>query len=128
MVFMSDVSYPDGSRVNPGAEFTKTWQIYNNGSCKWYEGYQIVFVDGDYMSANSVSIPALTIPGRTVDVPMKMKAPHAPGSYTGYYQMRAPDGTFFGPKLTAKIIVTEEQVSAPPVRFTGHHTVGTQLL
>ena len=115
MVFMSDVSYPDGSRVNPGAEFTKTWQIYNNGSCKWYEGYQIVFVDGDYMSANSVSIPALTIPGRTVDVPMKMKAPHAPGSYTGYYQMRAPDGTFFGPKLTAKIIVTEEQVSAPPV-------------
>lgn len=115
MVFMSDVSYADGSKVNPGAEFTKTWQIYNNGSCKWYEGYQIVFVDGDYMSADSVSIPALTIPGRTVDVPMKMKAPQAQGSYTGYYQMRAPDGTFFGPKLTAKIIVTEEQVSAPPV-------------
>ncbi len=115
MVFMSDVTYADGTKVNPGTEFTKTWQIYNNGSCKWYEGYQIVFVDGDYMSANAVSIPALTIPGRTVDVPMKMKAPHAPGSYTGYYQLRAPDGTFFGPKLTAKIIVTEEQVSAPPV-------------
>lgn len=115
MVFMSDVTYRDGSKVNPGAEFTKTWQIYNNGSCKWYEGYQIVFVDGDYMSANSAVIPELTIPGRTVDVPMKMKAPQATGSYTGYYQMRAPDGTFFGPKLTAKIIVTEEQVSAPPV-------------
>lgn len=115
MVYMSDVSYPDGTKVNPGTEFTKTWQIYNNGSCKWYEGYSIEFVDGDYMSANSVSIPALTIPGRTVDVPMKMKAPQAPGVYTGYYQLRAPDGTFFGPKLTAKIIVTEEQVSAPPV-------------
>ena len=115
MVYMSDVSYPDSTKVNPGTEFTKTWQIYNNGSCKWYEGYSIVFIDGDYMSANSVNIPALTIPGRTVDVPMQMKAPQAPGSYTGYYQMRAPDGTFFGPKLTAKIIVTEEQVSAPPV-------------
>lgn len=115
MVFMSDVSYQDGTKVNPGTEFTKTWQIYNNGSCTWYSGYTIEFVDGDYMSANTAVIPAETIPGRTVDVPMKMKAPQAYGTYTGYYQMRAPDGTFFGPKLTAKIIVTDEQVSAPPV-------------
>ena len=115
MVFMSDVTYQDGTRVNPGTEFTKTWQIYNNGSCTWYQGYTVEFVDGDYMSANSAVVPVETIPGRTVDVPMKMKAPQATGTYTGYYQLRAPDGTFFGPKLTAKIIVTEEQVSAPPV-------------
>ena len=115
MVYMSDVSYPDGSKVNPGKKFTKTWQIYNNGSCKWYEGYSIVFTEGDYMSANSVPIPALTIPGRTVDVPMEMIAPQAPGLYVGYYQLRAPDGTFFGPKLTAKIIVTDETVAEPPV-------------
>lgn len=115
MVYMADVSYPDGSKVNPGKYFTKTWRIYNNGSCKWYEGYSIVFTDGDYMSANSAVIPALTIPGTTVDVPMNMIAPQAPGEYTGYYQLRAPDGTFFGPKLTARIIVTDESVSAPPV-------------
>lgn len=115
MVYMSDVSYPDGSKINPGKTFTKTWRIYNNGSCKWYEGYSIVFTDGDYMSANSVPIPSLTIPGTTVDVPMSMLAPQAPGEYTGYYQMRAPDGSFFGPKLTAKIIVTDQTVDAPPV-------------
>ena len=114
MVYMSDVTYPDGTKVNPGTKFTKTWRIYNNGSCKWYEGYSINYVDGDYMSANTVLIPSLTIPGTTVDVGMEMTAPQAPGAYTGYYQLRAPDGTFFGPKLTAKIIVTEEQVSAPP--------------
>ena len=114
MVYMADVTYPDGSKVNPGTKFTKTWRIYNNGSCKWYEGYSINFVDGDYMSANTVLIPSLTIPGTTVDVGMEMTAPQAPGAYIGYYQLRAPDGTFFGPKLTAKIIVTEEQVSAPP--------------
>ncbi len=115
MVYMSDVSYPDGSKINPGKTFTKTWRIYNNGSCKWYEGYSIVFTDGDYMSANSVPIPSLTIPGTTVDVAMTMLAPQAPGEYVGYYQMRAPDGTFFGPKLTAKIIVTDQTVDAPPV-------------
>ena len=114
MVYMSDVTYPDGTKVNPGTNFTKTWRIYNNGSCTWYEGYSIVFVDGDYMSANTALVPTLTKPGLTVDVPMDMIAPQAPGQYVGYYQMRAPDGTFFGPKLTSKIIVTTEEVSAPP--------------
>ncbi len=115
MVYMADVSYPDGTKVNPGTKFTKTWRIYNNGSCKWYEGYSVNYVDGDYMSANSAVIPTLTIPGTTVDVSMEMQAPQAPGEFVGYYQLRAPDGTYFGPKLTAKIIVTDEQVSAPPV-------------
>ena len=115
LVYMSDVSYPDGSKINPGQEFTKTWRIYNNGSCKWYEGYSIVFVDGAYMSGNSTPIPTLTIPGTTVDVSINLKAPQADGDYTGYYQMRAPDGTFFGPRLSARIIVTDQAVSAPPV-------------
>ena len=113
MVYMADVSYPDGTEVNPGTEFTKTWRIYNNGSCKWYEAYSVVFADGDYMSANSTNIPQLTIPGTVVEVSMRMRAPESNGTYVGYYQMRAPDGTFFGPKLTAKIVVTDRQVSAP---------------
>ena len=113
MVYMSDVTYPDGTKVNPGTEFTKTWRIYNNGSCKWYEGYSIEFVDGDYMSGNSAIVPQLTIPGTTVDVPITLIAPQSDGQYTGYYQLRAPDGTFFGPKLTVTIIVTDEQVAAP---------------
>lgn len=115
MVYMSDVSYPDGTKVNPGTDFVKTWRIYNNGSCKWYEGYSIEFVDGDYMGGNSAIVPTLTIPGTTVDVPMELQAPQVPGQYVGYYQLRAPDGTFFGPKLTANIIVTTEAVSAPAV-------------
>ena len=113
MVFMTDVAYPDGTEVNPGTEFTKTWRIYNNGSCKWYEAYTVEYTDGDYMSANSTVIPQLTIPGTTVEVSMRMRAPESNGTYVSYYQLRAPDGTFFGPKLSAKIVVTDRQVSAP---------------
>lgn len=115
MVYMADVSYPDGTQVNPGHKFTKTWRIYNNGSCKWYQGYTIEFTDGDFMSGQSTVIPNLTIPGTTVDVGIELQAPQAPGQYTGYYQLRAPDGTYFGPKLTAKIIVTTDQVNEPAV-------------
>lgn len=113
MVFMSDVTYPDGTKVNPGQTFKKTWQIYNNGSCTWYPGYQIVFVDGDFMGGTSTVIPVETKPGLTVDVSIDLTAPQSTGMYTGIFQMRAPDGTFFGPKLTAKYIVTEDYVSAP---------------
>ena len=115
MVYMADVSYPDGSKINPGENFTKAWRIYNNGSCKWYEGYTIEYTDGDFMGGRSVTIPTLTIPGTTVDVGIQLQAPQAPGEYVGYFQRRAPDGTFFGPKLTAKIIVTTDAVGAPPV-------------
>lgn len=115
MVYMADVSYPDGSKINPGENFTKTWRIYNNGSCKWYEGYTIEYIDGDFMSGRSTIIPSLTIPGTTVDVGINLQAPQAPGSYVGYYQLRAPDGTYFGPKLTVKIIVTTDYVTEPAV-------------
>lgn len=114
MVFMADVTYPDGSKINPGQDFTKTWRIYNNGSCKWYEGYTIEFVGGDFMGGRATTVPTLTIPGLTVDVSIQLQAPQAPGQYTGYFQMRAPDGTYFGPKMDVSIIVTTEAVSAPP--------------
>jgi len=115
MVFMADVSYPDGSKINPGENFTKTWRIYNNGSCKWYEGYSIEYTDGDFMGNKSVNLPKLTIPGTTVDVGIRLQAPQTTGQYVGYYQLRAPDGTFFGPKLTVKLNVTNDAVSEPPV-------------
>ncbi len=115
MVFMADVSIPDGTKVNPGQKFTKIWRLYNNGSCKWYEGYTIEFVSGDYMGGRAAVIPQRTIPGTVVEVSIEMEAPQATGQYVGYFQMRAPDGTFFGPTLDVNIIVTEDQVAAPVV-------------
>lgn len=115
MVFMSDVSMPDGTKVNPGEKFTKTWQIYNNGSCTWYPGYQVVFISGDYMDGESAVVPVETIPGRTVDVSIELTAPSEPGMYCGYFQLRSPEGVLFGPTMTAKYIVTTDHVTAPAV-------------
>ncbi|HSR20131.1 MAG TPA: NBR1-Ig-like domain-containing protein, partial [Anaerolineales bacterium] len=33
--FVSDVTIPDGTILKPGEKFTKTWRIYNSGSCSW---------------------------------------------------------------------------------------------
>src|SRR3990172_2713051 len=31
--FVEDITYPDDTTVTPGAEFIKTWQLQNTGSC-----------------------------------------------------------------------------------------------
>ena len=31
--FVSDVNYPDGTKVEAGVEFTKTWRLQNTGTC-----------------------------------------------------------------------------------------------
>ncbi len=115
MVFMADVSIPDGTKLNPGEKFTKTWRLYNNGSCKWYEGYTVEFVSGDFMGGRSAVIPQRTIPGTVVEVSINMQAPQVTGQYVGYFQLRAPDGTYFGTTMDVNIIVTEEAVAAPVV-------------
>ena len=41
--FVSDLSIPDGSSVAPGAAFTKTWRLLNNGTCTWGPSYNLVW-------------------------------------------------------------------------------------
>ena len=38
-----DVTVPDGTELNPGDDFTKTWRIMNNGSCTWNTSYDAIF-------------------------------------------------------------------------------------
>src|SRR5687768_151168 len=39
--FIKDVSIPDGTVFAPGASFTKTWRMRNEGTCTW-SGYTLV--------------------------------------------------------------------------------------
>jgi hypothetical protein len=96
--FIADVTYPDGSQISPGHNFTKTWRIKNVGTCTWNADYQIVFESGELMGGpasqqlTSVHIP----PGETLDVSVNLTAPETPGTYTGYWKLRASNGDIFG--------------------------------
>lgn len=97
-VFISDVTIPDGSDIQTGTSFTKTWRLQNTGSCTWTSGYHVVFVNGDRMnSPDAVSVTGGTVPtGGTVDVSVTLTAPAAPGTYRGNYRLRSSDGVVFG--------------------------------
>jgi hypothetical protein len=95
--YVSDVTIPDGTTVNSGQSFTKTWRLRNNGSCTWTTGYSLVFVSGNSMSGPArVSLTSNVTPGGTVDVSVTLVAPSTGGSYTGYWMLQNASGGTFG--------------------------------
>lgn len=95
--FVSDVTIPDGTSLNPGVAFTKTWRIKNAGTCTWTPGYSLVFQSGDQMSGpDSVSLPRKVAPGQTIDISVSLVAPGSAGTYRGAWQMRNANGRLFG--------------------------------
>ncbi|HEY3311685.1 MAG TPA: NBR1-Ig-like domain-containing protein [Anaerolineales bacterium] len=95
--FVKDVSYPDGSVVSPGMQFTKTWRLKNIGTCTWTTSYGIVFMKGDNMNGEAnTKMPETVRPGETVDISIVLTAPASGGSYRGYWVLRNKAGEIFG--------------------------------
>jgi hypothetical protein len=89
---------PDDTKFLPGATITKTWRIMNSGSSTWSTDYKLVFADGDQMGANNeyrFNVPVE--PGKIIDITIQMKAPDTAGTYKGYWKIKNPNGTLFGP-------------------------------
>jgi hypothetical protein len=126
--FVADVTVPDNSPFAPGAAFTKTWRLRNDGNCPWNEDYKVVFASGDPMgNPTPVPIPGVVPAGATVDISLPMTAPSSPGTYRGNYQIRNPQGLHFGvgaggqTPFYVQIVVG---ATATPVLSTPTHTPG----
>ena len=107
MTFVSDVTITDGHQVKPGERFRKTWRIKNTGTTTWTPQYSIVFVSGDRMNGQNVSVPYYVSPGQTVDLSVDLTAPTQNGTWRGYWQMRTPYGQNFGETIWVKVRVKE---------------------
>lgn len=103
--FAADVSIPDGTELGPGESFEKTWRIRSSGCAPWPAGTRLVFVSGDEMGGVDGAEAAETPLGETADVTVQLTAPNDPGTYKGFWQMHAPDGTPFGDRFYVMIIV-----------------------
>ncbi|MBE0411934.1 MAG: hypothetical protein IBX69_19575 [Anaerolineales bacterium] len=96
--FVTDVTIPDNTRIDPGEEFEKTWELRNTGTCTWTPGYAIVFDRGDSLGApassplTEVDIP----PDGTVEVTVVLTAPQDSGTYQGHWKLRNAAGQVFG--------------------------------
>lgn len=122
---------PDGTKFLPGASFTKTWRLMNTGSSTWGTDYKFVFFQGDKMgAADEYRINVPVEPGKIYDMNVPMKAPDAVGTYKGYWKIKNPNGSMFGPgnaSFWVKIDVAAATATAtvPPTATTVAPTATT---
>jgi hypothetical protein len=106
--FLSDITIPDGSVVQPGERLDKRWQVQNNGTCNWDEDYQVRLIAGPGMGVpvQQALVPALS--GTEVDIRMVFIAPQESGSYRSAWQAYDPQEQPFGDPFFIDIVVEGE--------------------
>ena len=108
-------SVPDGTILEDGEAFAKSWILRNTGSCTWTPDYRLVFSSGDQMGGpDSVRLDEYVAPGDHTEILVQLTAPSQEGTHTGYWRMKANNGVRF-----ARIFVEIEVESSPtPTRTT----------
>lgn len=128
--FIRDVTIPDGTEMQPGETFTKTWRILNEGSCDWNTAYDLVFDEGAAMGGPaSTPVTKGTVPaGSQVDISIELVAPETPGVYRGVWQLRNDQDVIFTTGgFWAEIEVVEPEVFSSKVSFQIEQTFEADL-
>jgi photosystem II stability/assembly factor-like uncharacterized protein len=95
--FVSDLTIPDGASFAPGAAFTKTWRLMNNGTCAWTTSYSLVWAGGDLIGAPpALKLPVNVPPGQMADISVNLTAPIIGGRYKGLWKISNASGVQFG--------------------------------
>jgi len=102
---VSDVTIPDGTELNPGESFTKTWEIKNSGTCNWNSDFKITFVGGDFFGSDTTKIRKNVDAGDTANISLRMEAPSGSGKITSSWQMADDGGNVFGQIFTIQIVL-----------------------
>lgn len=117
--FLRDVNIPDGTAFPPGVWREKVWQIRNSGSCAWESGYRLVLREGQSLNAPDYTAVPSTPAGEAAEIRLSFQAPAEPGSYASTWQLQAPDGQVFGPRLSLDIRVEAQMEESPPPEAPG---------
>lgn len=96
LVYLADVTIPDNTVIEPGAEFEKTWRVENKGSCPITSEFEmVIFGDPEVIVVRTVPIETIGI-GDTGLISVVLQAPSEAGKYDANVKLRAPDGEEFG--------------------------------
>jgi len=109
LLYVNDLTIPDGTVVEPNATLDKRWEVQNSGTCNWDERYQLHLVAGSALGANPVQALFPARSGTNAVVRMIMTAPSEAGTYQSAWQAYDPKGEPFGDTFFIQI-----QVASPP--------------
>lgn len=106
MVFVSDVTIPDGQVVPPGAKFVKTWRIRNTGTTTWTANYRVRLWAGERYGAESSYLLGQEVkPNAEVDISIEFTAPTTTGEYTSHWILSDDQEANFGNTFYVNFVV-----------------------
>ena len=115
LTFVSDVTVPDNTQMDPGETFTKTWKVQNSGSCAWDAGFKFQNTGGEAMGS-AFTLPSSVASGATYDISVPMTTPNKTGTLRSNWRMSTATGQYFGDEVFVVIVVGN--ASAPAATNT----------
>jgi hypothetical protein len=106
LVFVEDLTIPDGTEIPRNATIDKRWLVQNAGTCNWDERYRLKLVNGDALGAPAEQALYPARAGAQVTLRIVFTAPSETGETVSAWQAVAPDGTPFGDPIFISIVVT----------------------
>ncbi|MEN8173515.1 MAG: NBR1-Ig-like domain-containing protein, partial [Chloroflexota bacterium] len=107
LLFVDDLTIPDGTKVSPGERLDKRWLVKNIGGCNWDIRYQIALVAGTGLGAHSQQALYPALSGTEVTIQMIFLAPEEVGTYRSAWQAYNADQHPFGDTIYIDIEVVE---------------------
>jgi len=104
--YVSDVTIPDGTIMQPGETFTKTWKVKNTGTCTWTTAYSLVYGGyGDKLGGQTTALTAEVAPGQEGEVSIDLIAPTRAGNYVSPWRLSNAQNFPFGVTVYVSITV-----------------------
>ncbi|MBP6179110.1 MAG: hypothetical protein KA473_03195 [Anaerolineales bacterium] len=117
VIWVSDVTIPDGSQMKANEAFTKTWLVQNVGGCAIPAGFTFQNVGGDSMRGAIVVLKEPIPVGAKREISVELAVPSGVnGLIQSSWRMADSSGVFFGDTLTVNIIVGD--ITTPAVTNT----------
>lgn len=114
LLYLQDITIPDGTVMKPNETFTKTWMVQNTGGCAWAPGFTFVNVGGDSMRAATVKLTKAVPVGLKYELSVDMVVPTGSyGTIQGAWRMAYEPGMYFGDTLFISIVVEDPNGTTP---------------
>jgi hypothetical protein len=105
LLFLEDITIPDGSQVNPQESLDKRWLVRNSGSCNWDHRFSLRLIAGPDLGANPEFSLFPARSGTEAEIQVIFTAPNEPGAYRSAWQAVDPDGDLFGDPIFIEVVV-----------------------
>ena len=105
LVFLDDLTIPDGTTVQQGEILDKRWLVENNGSCNWDQHFTLRLIAGPDMASQTeyALFPARS--GTQAEIRILFTAPQEPGAHRSAWQAHDPVGNLFGDPIYIEVVV-----------------------